>query len=215
MKIGLIVAMEKELAAVNSSLGGSTSWAGKQICAMQSGIGKVNAALTALKLIRDFHPDCIINSGCAGGLSPRVSVMDVAVGAETAYHDVWCGPPNEVGQMQGLPARFTADKSLLAAAESMDLAGKHVGLLVSGDRFCSSKEETDGILANFPEAIAVDMESAAIAQACYLEGVPFLSFRVISDSAYAGDNRLDAYYDFWGSITETSFETLKHLIEIV
>ncbi|MBR6347014.1 MAG: 5'-methylthioadenosine/adenosylhomocysteine nucleosidase [Bacteroidales bacterium] len=217
MKIGILVAMEKELRAVRAAFGEFS----ERIHACQSGFGKVNAAVTASSMIKEAKVDCIINSGCAGGLSPDVNVLDIVIGAEVSYHDVWCGPPYEIGQMQGLPARFAADPSLLEAAKAsaagaIDTTSKvHSGLIVSGDRFCSGKDETDAILANFPDALAVDMESAAIAQVCHLMGVPFLSFRVVSDSAYAGDSRLDAYYDFWDAVTGTSFNFLKHFIDSI
>lgn len=220
MKIGILVAMEKELRAVRAAFGEFSD----RIHVCQSGFGKVNAAVTACSMIKEAGVDCIINSGCAGGLSPDVNVLDIVVGAEVAYHDVWCGPPNEIGQMQGLPARFAADPSLLEAAKASasgssgeaEVKSKvHSGLIVSGDRFCAGKDETDAILANFPDALAVDMESAAIAQVCHLMGVPFLSFRVVSDSAYAGDGRLDAYYDFWDAVTGTSFNFLKHFIDSI
>ena len=217
--------MDKELAAVKASLGAYSGE--KELFPVKSGIGKVNAAVTTLSLIRDKKPDLIINSGCAGGLSPEVKVMDIVIGAEVSYHDVWCYPPNEKGQVQGLPARFRADERLVSIASAQAGAAIaaggpeckaidtkiHTGLIVSGDRFCGGKDETDAILKDFPDAKAVDMESAAIAQVCYLEGVPFLSFRAVSDSAYSENSRLEEYYDFWDAVGSTSFNFLKHFID--
>ena len=80
--------------------------------ATMSGIGKANAAATAAEMILLDRPDCIINSGCAGSLKADVRVMDVVIGAQCAYHDVWCGEPNLPGQVEGEPQRFDADPQL-------------------------------------------------------------------------------------------------------
>ena len=174
MKAALIVAMSKELEALRrSGISG----------VVQSGTGKAGAARTATELILREHPDCIINSGCAGGLAPGVAVCDIVVGAQTAYHDVWCGTGNLPGQVQGLPQRFDADPGLLAAAQGLQTQRPlHAGLIATGDWFVSSAEEEKRIRTLYPDALACDMESAAVAQVCLHYGVPFLSFRIISDT---------------------------------
>ena len=73
---------------------------------MKCGIGKVNAAAGTVELIRNFHPDCIISTGVAGGIDSGLKVMDVVAGSQIVYHDVWCGEGNAYGQIQGLPALF-------------------------------------------------------------------------------------------------------------
>ena len=85
--------------------------------ATMSGIGKVNAAAAATEMILSDRPDCIINSGCAGSLKADVRVMDVVIGAQCAYQDVWCGEPNLPGQVEGEPQRYDADPGLLASGE--------------------------------------------------------------------------------------------------
>ena len=197
MKIGVINAMEDEHARLASHL----EEAHEQSCGLYSyvegrlgantlvltrcGIGKVNAALGAAELIRRFSPDCIVSTGVAGGTGEGLQVTDVVAGARVAYHDVWCGDGNAYGQVQGLPAVFEADPRLLACARRLSEAGGlesriHCGLICTGDQFITDRAKLDAIRAAFPDVQAVDMESAAIAQTCYLYKVPFISFRIVS-----------------------------------
>jgi len=88
----------------------------------------------------------------------------------------------------------------------------HPGLIVTGDWFVDSKEKMREIIGHFPEAKAVDMESAAIAQTCYLNQVPFISFRVISDIPLR-DTDASQYHDFWNTIAENSFQVTRTFIE--
>ena len=194
------------------------------------GIGKVNAALGAQRMINEFHPDCIISSGCAGGNGDDINVQDVVVSSELCYHDVYCGTAidntTQFGQVQGLPVRFQADNFLLSRAEQMrnellemrnDSTTQssfliHTGLIVTGDWFVDSKEKMRSIIAQFPDAKAVDMESCAIAQTCYLNHVPFISFRVISDIPLR-DTDASQYHDFWNTIADHSFQVTKTFVE--
>ena len=215
-KIGIIVAMDKELQQLQQLFGDS------HVRVEKCGIGKVNAALGAQRMISEFHPDVIVSSGCAGGNGDEVNVYDVVVSTELAYHDVYCGAAmggSVYGQVQGLPARFQADPELLAKvreaeqkAEALAMPRLHFGLIATGDWFVDSKEKMRQILSHFPEAKAVDMESAAIAQTCYLNNVPFISLRVISDIPLR-DNNASQYHDFWARIADNSFQVTKTIIE--
>ena len=89
MRIGIIVAMDKEFVRLNSLFENDAD-----VCVVKSGIGKVNAALATQKLIDTYHPDFIISSGCAGGLSQLLNVGDVVVSEKVRYHDVACGDDN-------------------------------------------------------------------------------------------------------------------------
>lgn len=182
-----------------------------------SGIGKANAASAATEMILLQHPDFIVNSGCAGSLCAGVEVMDVVVGAQCAYHDVWCGEPNEAGQLQGEPLRFDADPSLLAAATALrpEEGSLHSGLICTGDQFFISVEEDMRILGMYPDALACDMESASIAQVCRHYGVPFLSFRTISDIHTGKESQRESYEGFWSDIADNSFGLLARLLESV
>ena len=90
----------------------------------------------------------------------------------------------------------------------------HAGLFVTGDWFVDSKEKMREIIALFPEAVAVDMESAAIAQTCYSFGVDFISFRVISDIPLK-DSKASQYHNFWDTIADNSFNTTKKFLEVL
>ncbi len=121
MKIGIIVAMDKELSLLlplmadvsEITMNGFTfhtgALAGHDIVACKCGIGKVNAAVGALTLIENFHPMMIVNTGVAGGTGATADparVLDVVLASEIAYHDVWCGPGTVPGEAAGCPARF-------------------------------------------------------------------------------------------------------------
>ena len=212
MKIGIIVAMDKELQQLQQVFKNS------DVLVEKCGIGKVNAALGAQRMINEFHPDCIISSGCAGGNGDDINVQDVVVSKELCYHDVYCGKAIDdstiYGQVQGLPARYQADPYLLSKAISLqptDIA-LHPGLIVTGDWFVDSKDKMREIVGHFPEAKAIDMESCAIAQTCYINKVPFISFRVISDVPLR-DTNASQYHNFWDTIAEHSFQVTKSFVE--
>lgn len=232
MRLGIITAMDKERAAISGILDGrhETLAEGVQytvgrcgrheIVLASSGIGKVNAALGAEAMIRLCRPDAIISTGVAGGLNNSagtMKVMDAVAGTLYSYHDAWCGSPNEPGQIQGMPARFPSDKKLVQTAEMLAMMRSpndrqiHCGLIVSGDQFIESHDEMSKIKSRFPEAIAVDMESAALAHICYLKKVPFISFRTISDIPGV-ENHAEQYKDFWAEAAENSFAVTKSFI---
>ena len=211
MKIGLIVAMDKELRQLQSL------FTDGNVLVQKCGIGKVNAALGAQRMINEFHPDVIISTGCAGGNGDDISIQDVVVSAELAYHDVYCGraidDTTQYGQVQGLPVRFQADPFLLCKSEELNCSLKiHSGLIVTGDWFVDSKDKMREIVGHFPDALAVDMESCAIAQACYINKVPFISFRVVSDIPLR-DTDASQYHDFWDNVAEQSFQVTKTFVE--
>ena len=226
MKTGIIVAMDRELRQLQQLFGHNAD-----VCIAKCGIGKVNAALGAQRMISEFRPDAIISSGCAGGHGDDVMVQDVVVSSELCYHDVYCGTAidnhTRYGQVQGMPARFQADPYLLSKALEMkrengetegDAAGEHFalrihpGLIVTGDWFVDSRQKMRDIVALFPEARAVDMESAAIAQACYIDRVPFISFRIVSDVPLR-DTDASQYHDFWSTLADRSFRVTKTFVE--
>jgi len=211
-KIGIIVAMDKELRQLQQLFPAS------EVLVQKCGIGKVNAALGAQRMINEFHPDCIISSGCAGGNGDDINVQDVVISTELCYHDVYCGRAIDdttvYGQVQGLPARYAADPVLLQKALSLQPSdiSLHPGLIVTGDWFVDSKDKMRDILSHFPEAKAVDMESCAIAQTCYLNHVPFISFRVISDIPLR-DTDASQYHNFWETIADHSFQVTRTFVE--
>lgn len=219
MKIGIIVAMDKEYEQLEKI---AQTIDKHQIILAKSGIGKVNAALGAQKMINEHHPDVIISTGCAGGNGDDVNVQDVVVSTELCYHDVYCGRAIDdttvYGQVQGLPARYQAAPDLLDVALSLNsqLSTLNIiaGLIVTGDWFVDTKEKMRSIVDIFPEAKAVDMESCAIAQTCYINNVPFISFRVISDVPLR-DTDASQYHDFWNTIADNSFTVTRRFLESI
>ncbi|MCR4765740.1 MAG: 5'-methylthioadenosine/S-adenosylhomocysteine nucleosidase [Bacteroidaceae bacterium] len=213
MRIGVIVAMDKELRQLRQLFEGT------DVMVQKCGIGKVNAALGTQRLIEEFHPDVIVSSGCAGGNGDEVQVQDVVASSQLAYHDVYCGTAidnsTQYGQVQGMPARFEATDWLLRKALNLNCGVKvHAGLIVTGDWFVDSREKMREIINKFPDAKAVDMESCAIAQTCYIYKVPFISFRVISDIPLR-DNNASQYHDFWTTVAAHSFAITKSFIESI
>ncbi|MBO4996282.1 MAG: 5'-methylthioadenosine/adenosylhomocysteine nucleosidase [Muribaculaceae bacterium] len=223
MKIGIIVAMGKELALLTPMLGNATtsSYNGFEILSgaigrhsvavMKCGIGKVNAAIGTLAMIDTFAPHLIINTGVAGGTGQGAGVLDIVIGNRVAYHDVWCGPGTEWGEAAGCPPYFEADPAV-AALPCFDRREIKRGLIASGDIFVSRVEEVERIKALYPDVMAVDMESGAIAQTCHMKGVRFFCFRVISDTPGADDN-ISQYCNFWTDAPTHTFELLTTIID--
>lgn len=222
--IGIIVAMQSELNLISQALENSSqkevngfafiegNIAGHHIILAQSGIGKVFSSIKAVEMINTFHPDYIINTGIAGGIDIKTQVMDIIIGQEITYHDVWCGEGNCYGQVQGLPARFHSDETLCKAALAIETPlNIYCGLICSGDKFITARDELDTIKKQFPEGLAVDMESCSIAQVCYLYNTPYLSLRIISDTPGIKDH-IKQYENFWQQAPEKSLEILRKLI---
>jgi len=185
---------------------GREFWLGRlgahDVVLVLSGIGKVAAATTAtLLLAGGFEVDRIVFTGVAGGLGPA-RVGDIVVADGLVQHDMDASPlfPRYEVPLYG-QARFDADAGLsaaLRAAAASALAGLHLdhlaafgvvdpqlrtGLVLSGDRFVASASEAAALQQAFPAALAVEMEGAAVAQACHDFGVPFAVLRCISDRA--------------------------------
>lgn len=228
MRIGLIVAMEKELAQLLTLLSheqrerhhGMDFFVGdvdgREVVLRQCGIGKVNSAVGAVEMIDNYQPDLILSTGVAGGADTVLNPLDVVVGTACAYHDAYCGDNAEPGQIIGLPARFEAPRQLVDKALALQPLFKGIairaGLTVSGEWFVDTKEKMADILKRFPEAEAVDMESCSIAQTCFLYQVPFLSFRIISDVPLK-DHKAAQYFDFWDRMAEGSFEVTRAFLK--
>ncbi|MDY5969071.1 MAG: 5'-methylthioadenosine/S-adenosylhomocysteine nucleosidase [Bacteroidales bacterium] len=211
MKIALIVAMDSEFREVKALLGGERGRVGgNEILVSRCGIGKVNAALGTMRIIEEERPGAIISTGVAGGVDEGLKVMDVVAGAVTCYHDVWCGCGNEKGQVQGFPARYAANTTLLTTTRRMGIKS---GLICTGDRFVEDKAELQKIKSDFPDALAVDMESAAIAQTCHIAQTPFISLRMISDTPGNTDNHARQYEVFWRDMSEKSFCVVRTFLE--
>ena len=227
MTIGIIVAMDKELDQLRLLLDNATverkngfdfiigDIGDKHIVLQKCGIGKVNSAVGTVEMIGGYHPDLIVSSGCAGGADTQLSVGDVVVRTGCAYHDAYCGKEVEYGQIMGMPASYASPSELVEKAAAIDCGVRVVpGLIVSGEWFVDSRDKMRGILAHFPSAKAVDMESCSIAQTCHIYGVRFVSFRIISDIPLK-DDEAKMYFDFWARLANGSFNVTKHFIESI
>lgn len=225
MKIGILAAMDKEVALLlplmtdtkEIDMAGKKAVLGKvshhDICLMKCGIGKVNSALNAYRMIEAFHPDLVINSGVAGGADASMKIGALLIATEAAYHDVWCGPGTEWGQIDGCPARFEMDSRVLEKCSQFPGAESfRFGLIATGDRFISTVEDLNHIKSIHPEALACDMESASIAQTCHDCCVSFAVLRVVSDTPGQADN-ISQYKNFFSEAPEKTFRVIKSLLE--
>ena len=193
-----------------STLAGRKFWLGHlqghEVVAVRSGIGKVAAATTATLMLQHFKPQQVIFTGVAGGLATGVEVGDIIVGAAFLQHDMDASPLVPRHEVPGYGrTRFDADlpltQVLLEAARDavtwlpklldadtlrgfgLHAPSVHCGEIITGDRFVATAAESAVLRANLPEALAVDMESAAVAQVCFDHGVPFGAVRTVSDRA--------------------------------
>ncbi|HIY58051.1 MAG TPA: 5'-methylthioadenosine/adenosylhomocysteine nucleosidase [Candidatus Tetragenococcus pullicola] len=227
MKIGIIGAMPQEIKILTETLQQLTTWekAGAlfysgvlgehQVIVVESGIGKVLAALTASLLIQEYAVDCLINTGSAGGIGENLAVGDVVISEKLAYHDVDAtGFGYEYGQVPGgMPLYYEADANLIYAFEkAAEQTGQTVkkGLIVTGDSFIDAPQKIKTILTQFPKALACEMEGAAIAQTAYQFKVPFLVIRAMSDNA--NHEATESFDDF---IDEAGIRSAKMVLSFI
>lgn len=198
MKIGIVGAMAQEVEILKNLMADRTETRvasavifegkinGKDVALLQSGIGKVAAAIGTTALLQLAKPDCVINTGSAGGVAKGLKVGDIVISDETRYHDADVTAFGyEKGQLPANPAAFLSDKKLADLAQEIaEKQGQSVkrGLICSGDSFINSEDKITQIQADFPNVTGVEMEAAAIAQVCYAFNVPFVVVRAISDS---------------------------------
>lgn len=232
MKIGVIMAMSKEFEAV------AVAWSDKaqinqairyengckymifrptpsdEVIIMQCGIGKVNGAIGAMT-IAQMGVDCIISSGVAGSLSKLCVIPgNVVIGTSYRYHDVYCGEGNEKGQIQGEPTEYDADENLLDVARKNMEKGFYFASIISGDCFVDTKEQAEKLCGQFPLSMAVDMESCAIAQVCKKKNIPFISYRVISDSIL--NPQAMTYKEFWNVMPKKMADfTMSYVLNVI
>lgn len=197
--IGIIGAMEEEVEILKSSIENRETiqiahvifYKGniedKQVVLAQSGIGKVNAAITATLLTNEFKPDLIINTGSAGSVDSELNIGDIIISNKVYYHDVNATAFGyKLGQVPSMPEFYETDKELIDLAKSsieqLDLNGI-VGEVATGDSFIGSIDQRKVIKSNFPTASVVEMEAGAIAQTCYQYNVPIIVTRAVSDLA--------------------------------
>ena len=200
-KIGIIGAMELEVEALKEQMDVKNivekasmkfyegTLRGKDVVIVQCGIGKVNAGICVQILADLFQVDAVINTGVAGSLRAEINIGDIVISTDAVHHDMdvsALGDP--VGQVPRMDVfAFPADKELVRkAVEANKKANSDIrtftGRVASGDQFISEKEVKERIVNNFGAKCA-EMEGAAIAHGAYLNHVPCVIIRAISDKA--------------------------------
>lgn len=156
------------------------SYAGKEVAVCNCGVGKVNAAMHTQILIERYRPSVIIQNGIAGSLAPEVKYFDIVIGDELVYHDMQAFV---LEQFEPLEKIYYADRRLTALArEAAGGNNVHVGRIATGDQFVSGADEKKDIRAR-THALCTEMEGCAVAHTAFLNQVPFLVMRAISDMA--------------------------------
>ena len=207
--LGIIGAMDEEVAKIKERLenvevqtfGGMDfykgNFEGKSVVVVRSGIGKVNAAVCTQILADRYQVSGIVNTGIAGSLMAKIDIGDIVLSTDALQHDMdatnFGYPAGQIPRMDVLS--FPADPKLLALAK--ECCGRvspeihtYEGRVVSGDQFISDQKKKDWLIETF-HGYCTEMEGAAIAQAAYLNGIPFLIIRAISDKA---DNSANVDY---------------------
>lgn len=199
IKLGIIGAMEVEIATITQAMtqkvqqkvAGMDVYQGLlgelQVVVARCGVGKVHAALCVQVLCDCFGVTHLLNTGIAGALHRELSIGDLVISSDAMYHDFDCcafGYPK--GKVPGMPTCFPADKTLhslaLAAAEQVCPGHVRTGRVASGDQFVCSNDRKKQIVGD-TQALCTEMEGAAIAHAAFVNGLPFVIIRAISDQA--------------------------------
>ncbi len=199
--IGIIGAMEVEVSNLKSAMRNVSitrkasvdffegTLYGKQVVVARSGIGKVNAAICTQIMIDLFHVDAVINTGIAGSLNKEINIGDIVLSTDVVHHDMdatgFGYPVGQIPQMKEFS--FQADEKLRTLAETIcrevnpEIQVRR-GRINSGDQFISDNQVKERIIREFG-GDAVEMEGASIGHTAYVNGVPFLIIRAISDKA--------------------------------
>lgn len=222
--IAVIGAMPSELADIRNTLGNAeikrisgfdfyiNTYKENKIINACCGIAKVNAALCTQVMIDNFSPDYVINTGVAGGMNKNVKVCDIVISTEVLPHDLDLHFLNDYPPYCGI---FKADEKLIETAEKICAefdVNSFRGRIVSGEAFVSDNELKSAIQNNF-NPYAVDMESAAVGHACYLNDMPYVSVRCISDNA--DDDGAMSFDEFEKIAAKRVAEIVLRMTEII
>ncbi|UJF19653.1 5'-methylthioadenosine/S-adenosylhomocysteine nucleosidase [Vibrio sp. SS-MA-C1-2] len=231
MKIAIIGAMEQEVSILKTKIenlqtdnrAGCNVYTGQlngqDVVLLQSGIGKVAAAVGTSMLLESYKPDMVINTGSAGGFDATLSLGDVIISNEVCYHDADVTAFGyQMGQLPAMPPRFSSDENLMTIAEKalkmMDEETHAVrGLICTGDAFVHTTEQQQYIRTHFSDVIAVEMEAAAIAQACHQYKIPFVVVRAISD--VADKESPMSFEEFLPLAAKSSSEMVEKMVELL
>ena len=197
-RIGIIGAMEVEVEKLKARMENveitrrasmefyAGTLEGKNVVVVRSGIGKVNAAVCTQILIDEFEAEAVINTGIAGSLNADINIGDLVISTDLVHHDMnavaFGYPVGQIPQMEAFSFRSDENLRKQACRDVNPDIEVYEGRIASGDQFVADQGVKDEIIKNF-DACAVEMEGAAIAQAAYLNNVPFIVVRAISDKA--------------------------------
>lgn len=230
-KIGIIGAMDLEVESLKAEMAvdkiekcagmeffeGTLN--GARAVVVRCGVGKVNAALSAQILADRFHVTHIINTGVAGSLNPGLDIGDILISTDALQHDMDVTAlgyrPGQVPQLDRLefPAdRYMADLAKAACEKVNPDIHARLGRVVSGDQFISSREVKNRLIGQFAGDCA-EMEGAAIAQAAYLNDIPFVIIRAISDKA--DDSSQTDYPAFEAAAAEHSAALVREMVRSI
>ena len=227
-KTGIIGAMEEEIASLTEALtekqvrtvAGTEFYEGKldgaDVVVVKCGVGKVNAAICSQILIGVFHVDRIINTGVAGSLAARIDIGDIVVSTDAVQHDL---DVTALGFARGeIPysnqSVFCADEEMRkSAVQAVKEAAPDIhvfeGRVCSGDQFIASREQKEFLISEFG-GMCCEMEGAAIAQVCCLNGTPFVIIRAISDKA--DDSEEMSYIEFEKAASERCAAVTRSMV---
>lgn len=230
-KIGIIGAMKEEIQLLRSEMKITDvrsvasyeflvgTLRNHTIIVVQCGIGKVNAALTTQLLIDCFNVDVVINTGVAGAISDELEIGDIVISKDAIQHDMDAtGFGYKKGQIPGMPVlKFKADYKLVdiarRASEVLDIeTNVFVERIVSGDQFISSSDKKKELSEEFG-GFCVEMEGAAIAQACYINKTPYVIIRAISDKA--DDSAPVNFKEFTQIAAHNTYKMIEKMLEIM
>ena len=229
--IGIIGAMDAEVDSLKAAAGARNATTiagmefyagdleGKSVVIVKCGMGKVNAGICAHTLINYFGCTKVINTGVAGSLDDRLDIGDIVVSIDAVQHDF---DVSAIGFAKGeIPYTglyaFPADEGLRAAAVSAAReVGPHLqvfeGRVCSGDQFISTKEQREAITSSFG-GMCCEMEGAAVAQVCYLNDVPFVVIRAISDKP--SETAVEEYRDFEPKAAKLCASIVEHMVRSI
>ena len=229
MVIGIIAAENKEMIAIRNTMNNISeekvydlnfikgNIENKECVLVECGVGKVNAARTAQIMIDKYNVNYVINVGSAGGVTEDLRIEDIVIGNKLVQYDfdVTAAGNYEKGEVCRVGKFFEADKRLIKLCEETILKLEDndfnikIGTIASADLFCADPKKAPEVRKEFG-AECVEMEGAAIAQVCYLDKIPFLVIRGISDTPN-GNNEID-FHTYLEVVSKRVGEILKLLI---
>ena len=220
--IGIIVAEEKELKEVLKLVDSSEViniyekefYKGfindKEVVVVKSNVGKVNSARVCQILIDNFNPSLVINVGTAGSVDNRLEIGDIVVADKLVQYDFDVTPfGRKLGEIENIGEFISVDEKLLSLFKNLNVT---IGCIASGDKFIINNEEKDNV-RNVFNALCIEMEGASIAQVCYLDSIPFLVVRSITDKK-DGSSKVE-FETFLESSSKKVAELLKEILNLI